>query len=515
MGDPLSILDGMTIGETEVTLAWARALARAPDADATIRQAMAALSDVLEMGVAVANRLVAADDEYEVCLVSGPDEIPVGNLLGSRYAQASFERVISGRYERAPGVHLIPPDAPEWAEFDGDELIPELEPPPASEHPWLPGQELFVVLRDREERVLTVISLDVPHDRELPSAPRLVLAALVAHHAGTSLEARIAERANERARDEADALAGIVASLEAGLTEQQLVERAVDGIRNVCGYDTVEAHLLAAEAGARGDWPPYAPAHAISRSYLVRHDELAIGGWPMPAELYEGGRGRRGWHRKTLVIPIDLPSKERLGVLLADNPRDRLLPSLAEVRRLEAFATQIGLMIGAGRSLERARVRAETDPLTRLANRERLYDEIARALDAQLPVSVLFLDLDGFKAINDTFGHRAGDELLRHVARRLERTVRPGALVARLAGDEFVIACIGDEAGQIAPLCDRALAALREPFALDSAEVEIEASAGSAESTEGTTVDGLIHEADMRMYEAKAASRAPGPRRFP
>ncbi len=511
----MSIFESMTTGETEATLAWARALARAPDADATIREAMAALSDVLAMEVAVANRLVAADDEYEVSLVSGPGQIPVANLLGSRYAQDSFERVISGRYERAPGVHLIPPDAPEWADFEGDELIPEIQPQPGSRHPWLPGQELFVVLCDREEHVLTVISLDVPRDRELPPPRRLLLAALVAHHAGTSLEARIAEQANERARDEADALAGIVASLEAGLTEQQLVERAVDGIRTVCGYDTVEAHLVAAQAAVAGDWPPYPEARAISRSYLVGHDELAVGGWPMPAVLHPGGRGRRGWQRKTLVIPIDLPSKERLGVLLADNPRDRLLPSLAEVRRLEAFATQIGLMIGAGRSLERARLRAETDPLTRLANRERLYEEIAGALDTGLPVSVLFLDLDGFKAINDTHGHRAGDEVLRHVARRLERAVRPGALVARLAGDEFVIACVGDEAGQIAPLRERALAALREPFALDCGEIEIEASAGTAEAREGTTVDGLIHEADMRMYEAKAASRGPGPPRFP
>ena len=161
MRGPLSIFESMTIRETEVTLAWARALARAPDPDATIREAMAALSDVLGMEVAVANHLVAADDEYEVSLVSGPEQIPVANLLGSRYAQASFERVISGRYERAPGVHLIPPDAPEWADFEGDELIPEIQPLPGAGHPWLPGQELFVVLRDREERVLTVISLDV------------------------------------------------------------------------------------------------------------------------------------------------------------------------------------------------------------------------------------------------------------------------------------------------------------------------------------------------------------------
>jgi diguanylate cyclase (GGDEF)-like protein len=520
---------GVTTIETELALAWARRVASAACPDESIREAMEALKDVLAMSVCVANRLVAADDEYEVSFVSGPASIPIADLLGSRYAQDSFERVISGRYERAPAVHLIPADAPEWDEFDGEELIPDIPPSATAANPWLPGQELFIVLRDRAGHVLVVISLDAPIDGELPRDDRLLLAALVAHHAATSLEARIAEQANARAHDEADALSGIVASLEAGLSESALVERAIEGIRNVCGYHTVEAHLLASDAPALPAWPPrerrrtagglpwtleldaelLTPSRQVSRSYLLTHGELERVGWPAPERVDEGGRGRRGWHRKTLVIPIDLPSRERLGVVLANNPRDRLLPTLERVRRLEAFATQIGLMIGAGRSLDRARVRAEIDPLTRLANRSRLYADIRKALAAGTEVSVLFIDLDGFKGINDTFGHSAGDELLRHVARRLERTVRPDSLVSRLAGDEFVIACFGDESIEIEAVLTRALDALREPFALGCGDVAIDASAGICRSDPTTTVERLIHDADIRMYRAKAEARAP------
>jgi hypothetical protein len=123
---------------------------------------MDALKSVLDMAICVTNRLVPADDEYEVSLVSGSDTHPVERLLGSRYDQEAFERVISGRYEQTPGLHMIPPDAPEWAEFEGAEFIPKLEPNSESGRPWNPGQELFVALRDREEAVLAVLSLDAP-----------------------------------------------------------------------------------------------------------------------------------------------------------------------------------------------------------------------------------------------------------------------------------------------------------------------------------------------------------------
>jgi diguanylate cyclase (GGDEF)-like protein len=483
---------------------------------------MDALKDVLGMAICVTNRLVAADDEYEVSLVSGSASLDVERLLGSRYDQDAFERVISGRYEQAPGVHLIPPDAPEWAEFDGAEYIPEVEPKAESDCPWNPGQELFVALRDREENVLAVLSLDAPHGGELPSADRLMLASLIAHHAATTLEARIAERETGLANLEAEALADIVGSLGAGSTEDELVRHAVAGIRSVCRYHTVEVHLTTGDGHGPTPLRPQDctdlldPAGMISRSFLVPHEALRGTGLTPAESMLPGGRGRRGWHAQALLIPIQLPSKEHLGFVLADNPLDRLLPTIKRVRRLEAFAMQIGLMIDAGRSLAEARIRAEIDPLTQLANRARLYTDVERVLAGGELVSLVFLDLDGFKDVNDTFGHSAGDELLCHVARRLESLVREHSLVARFAGDEFVIAAFGRDAPTIASVMQRALDAIATPFALGAGTVCLRASAGVAVSTPGSSVEQLIHEADLKMYRAKASAARPAePREVP
>jgi diguanylate cyclase (GGDEF)-like protein len=494
---------------TDRALVWARRLARARDSDETLRVSMAALRSVLGMAICVTNRLVPADDEYEVCAVSGAKTRAVATLLGSRYDQEAFERVISGTYEQAPGIHLIPPDAPEWAEFEGAELIPELEQNTSADHPWLPGQELFVALRDREQHVLAVLSLDAPFAGELPDRETLVLAALVAQHAATTLEARIAESESALAHREAEALADIVGSLESSSTESALVAHAVEGIRSVCDYHTVEVHLFE-PAGTH--WSTRLAsdlllrATRISNSFLLPHDDLTQIGRPQRAPAMPGGRGRRGWHRQALVIPIELPSKARLGFVLADDPLDRLLPTVKRVRRLEAFATQIGLMIDAGRSLSEARTRAEIDPLTQLANRARLYADVQRALDAGQLVSLLFIDLDGFKVVNDTFGHSAGDELLCHVAGRLSGLVRSRSLVARFAGDEFVIASFGRDAARISSVMRRALEAIEEPFALSAGNVRLRASAGIAVSAAGSTTEHLIHEADLKMYRAKAAN---------
>ena len=369
---------------------------------------MDALKSVLDMAICVTNRLVPADDEYEVSLVSGSDGHPVESLLGSRYDQEAFERVISGRYEQAPGLHVIPPDAPEWAEFEGAEFIPKLEPNSESERPWNPGQELFVALRDREETVLAVLSLDAPLAGELPPEDRLVLASLVAHHAATTLEARIAESETALANREAEALADIVGSLEAGSTEEELVLHAVEGIRSVCGYHTVEVHLTATDEPGQVAWSPpvrggpragdAVEPRARRRAAAPRaHDLAVVPGSARRAGAHRLVPGRAGPARRTRqarLAPPGAPDPDRaalpqhLGFVLADNPLDRLLPTIKRVRRLEAFAMQIGLMIDAGRSLAEARIRAEIDPLTKLANRSRLYADIQKALGRRSKTSI-------------------------------------------------------------------------------------------------------------------------------
>ena len=158
---------------------------------------------------------------------------------------------------------------------------------------------------------------------------------------------------------------------------------------------------------------------------------------------------------------------------------------------------------------------AAHDPLTRLPNRARAMSEIEGALNraqrSGMLLGLLFIDLDGFKAVNDTFGHRAGDEVLREVSARLRDLVRAGDLVARLGGDEFVVLLEGlaTEADAL-DVANRLVAAIAEPVQITGAgrPALVGASIGMAISQDGSTdADRLLHEADTAAYRAKAAGR--------
>jgi len=160
----------------------------------------------------------------------------------------------------------------------------------------------------------------------------------------------------------------------------------------------------------------------------------------------------------------------------------------------------------------RTRQEADTDALTGLANRRSLERTLAaalaRAAGRAQSVGLLMLDLDGFKAINDTHGHAAGDEALREVARRLRRCVRERDLVARLGGDEFVVVLtdVGGRSGAVQDCLQRIREALREPFALDGALHELGAAVGVATfPADGGDAAALLAHADRNMYAAKGA----------
>ena len=144
------------------------------------------------------------------------------------------------------------------------------------------------------------------------------------------------------------------------------------------------------------------------------------------------------------------------------------------------------------------RRRASHDPLTGLANRALLHERIAAA-DGE--VALLYLDLDGFKPVNDRLGHAAGDEVLRLVARRLEGCVRAGDTVARLGGDEFAL-LVSDGAEEVA---ERVRVAFDDPFTVDGHRLPVGASVGVA--TGAADADALLAAADRAMYAVKRHAR--------
>ena len=157
--------------------------------------------------------------------------------------------------------------------------------------------------------------------------------------------------------------------------------------------------------------------------------------------------------------------------------------------------------------------RCNFDPLTRLPNRalldERLREALARADSNHTRVALAFIDLDGFKAVNDSAGHVAGDQLLVTMARRLQRVLRQNDTLARFGGDEFVAALpdIDDDA-VLDSLLERMLAVARTPVTLDEHSVQLSASVGVAMyPRDGNSPDALIRCADAAMYAAKQSGR--------
>jgi diguanylate cyclase (GGDEF)-like protein/PAS domain S-box-containing protein len=152
------------------------------------------------------------------------------------------------------------------------------------------------------------------------------------------------------------------------------------------------------------------------------------------------------------------------------------------------------------------------DALTGLPNRTLLYESLGRALDQarahKWAVSLLFIDIDGFKAVNDTFGHTVGDELLKQVAGRLLSCVRIRDMVGRIGGDEFALFLVTGTAQAAARVAQKVLATLRQPYSIKHHKVRTTASIGVAsDQAHLMSAESLIESADRAMYRAKAAGR--------
>jgi diguanylate cyclase (GGDEF)-like protein len=205
------------------------------------------------------------------------------------------------------------------------------------------------------------------------------------------------------------------------------------------------------------------------------------------------------------VVAIALPEKF-FGMIVAnfDGPHGADLARRFAVDMAGA-ANQAATVLRGLELLDQTWRQANLDPLTGIPNRRAFMTALDSALTAD--GALLFIDLDGFKSINDTLGHAAGDRLLTVVAERLSAAVRDADMLARLAGDEFVVLA-GNVHGstELAQLADRLAAAFDAPVLLGADAVPVRASIGTTLFTAGQDCQDVLHRADTAMYEAKRAS---------
>ena len=222
-----------------------------------------------------------------------------------------------------------------------------------------------------------------------------------------------------------------------------------------------------------------------------------------------GGAARAAGFASMLLWPSER-GPSAVAWAAAWRRRPRLDEDEARQAAMTRLATLAGLIVERGRAVADLAWAAAHDDLTGLHNRASLFEKLDERLDPSEPgpVGVIYVDLDGFKPVNDRYGHGAGDRVLQEVAERLRANVPEGSVLARLGGDEFVVVADLD-ADRLAAVAERIVSAVSRPTTLrfDDAPVRIGASAGVAVSIDRThTPDQLVDAADRGMYTSKGAT---------
>jgi diguanylate cyclase (GGDEF)-like protein len=317
-----------------------------------------------------------------------------------------------------------------------------------------------------------------------------------------------------------------LAQLQRGIVDRLPVHEVLEAVvEGAC-------ELLACRVGILWITDPDDPDHTTAVAVVGADDELLGRHRRQPVGSGLAGRAMR---ERTLVLadavtgigssaladfPIEGPTAamaapvyERsevvgsLGVASTDSGREY---DARDQQVLLSLAEHASLALNHARALEETVHQALHDSLTGLPNRslflDRMRHALARAERAEVPVAVLFCDLDGFKTVNDSLGHRTGDRLLVLVAERLAGCLRPADTIARLGGDEFAVLLEElREPGDAARAAQRLLDALEAPFDLRGREFYISASIGIAPGTE--EAETLLRDADLAMYRAKGRGK--------
>jgi diguanylate cyclase (GGDEF)-like protein/PAS domain S-box-containing protein len=453
--------------------------------DEVLQGAADAIVDIVGFDI-VALNIRRDDGNFEVRAVSGSEEareVVLGHIVSAVELDDFLKRAIEwGTLRYLPYDRQLATGGTIESGY-----VPDLPPPDASQpDAWHPEDMLSAMIYSPNGDIVGFISVDLPRDRRRPGPFQRELLSVVAGQVGIAVHQA---RLNDRLRSSEQAF-------------RLAFDNAGNGICIVSLRDRDAGRFVRVN-------PAMADIVGLSTQQLLAGNIADLrhpGDQPLDLEalrevLLEGGPYR--FERRYLHPTRSTRWLAYTTTLGYDNEGN---PELA-ICQIEDISDQ---------RVHRARLAhlAKHDDLTGLPNRRALADEIAAAAEDavlhDMPGVLVFCDLDGFKSVNDIFGHKVGDRVLQIIAQRMSRAIRAEDTIIRYGGDEFVVVAPSTSPDDGSVLEDRLRGSIGQPIQVDDHAISVSASFGSAAITANSRdVDDLIRRADFAMYQAKPTAEVP------
>ena len=517
-GQPLS-----TIGSLHALLDVTRLIRTGESLQLVLDEIARTIAQALSLGAVVINVYRPAWNDFEVASVHGPQEARKA-LLGSTNAWDTWAPLLNGRFERRGAYHITA------GSFDWQAAMPAYVPPshsPADDDPeaWDPQDALFVPFHDANGEILGIFSVDEPVSGRRPTDAEIDVLVAFAEHAALAVQAAQELAEAKRHRQALEHLLEVSTRLTQASSTRTLLQSVADAIARALEFQRVAILLAeddgdnlspAAWSGWSSDDPALTAPYSLSGLAPIFDARFEVEGcYLAPLEAIEGllpetnhvyrsvmnGTGPRAWRRHSLCVPLSRNGRD-VGVIWVEDPEDRLLPGRERLQALRLFADQATTALASADQLATMTFLAEHDPLTQLPNRRAFIACLEELVADGRSFALAFADVDGFKALNDRYGHAEGDAALASLAAILSGSLRDTDRAFRIGGDEFALVLRGADADQVASIVRRISATLAA--SIDVRLNSLRASFGVAVYPQHAAgADELCRLADEAMYTAK------------